>query len=244
MAHRGSQKRQEELGPRAAERLLAAIVDSSDDAIVSTSLDGTVQTWNAGAERLFGYSAKEAVGRPMTFVFPAARIEEERKIGERLQAGERIEHLETVRMRSDGQPIYVSVTVSPIRDDSGAVVGASQILRDETERRAADRALRESEERFRTLVEQVEDYAIFRTDTEGRATTWNEGVQRVLGFEEDEFLGRDIVTLIFTPDDVRRGCAAARARARGADRHREQRSLDAAQGRHPLLRCRRNHRIA
>ena len=192
------------MGPDAAE-LLAAIVDSSDDAIVGTGLDGTVQTWNAGAERLFGYTSREAVGRPITFVVPAARIDEERKIEQRLKAGERIEHLETVRMRNDGQPIYVSVTVSPVRDRSGVVVGASQIVRDETERRAAHRALRESEERFRTLVEQVEDYAIFGADTRGRATTWNEGVRRVLGFEEDEFLGRDIVPLIFTPDDVDAG---------------------------------------
>ena len=203
MAQRDAKKRVDR-GPGAAE-LLAAIVDTSDDAIVSTALDGTVRTWNAGAERLFGYSAKEAVGRPITFVFPAARIEEERKISERLKAGERIEHLETMRMRSDGQPIHVSVTVSPIRDESGAVVGASQIVRDETERRAAHRALRESEALFRTLVEQVEDYAIFGADTAGRATTWNEGVRRVLGFEEKEFLGRDIVKLIFTPDDVEAG---------------------------------------
>jgi PAS domain S-box-containing protein len=203
VTQRGGAERRFE--PRAAERLLAAIVDSSEDAILSTSLDGTIQTWNAGAERLFGYTADEAVGRGITLLVPAAGIEEEKTIEQRLQGGKGVEHLETVRIRSDGQPIHVSVTVSPLRDDSGAVVGSSQIVRDETERRAVHRALRESEERFRSMVKQVEDYAIFGADTEGRATTWNEGVQRVLGFGEKEFLGRDIMTLIFTPDDVSAG---------------------------------------
>jgi PAS domain S-box-containing protein len=116
-------------------RLLAAIVESSDDAIVSKTLDGIIQSWNAGAERLFGYTAEQAVGRHISLVIPPDRRSEEDLIIARLRAGERIEHFETERVRADGQRIFVSLTISPIRDARGDVVGASKIVRDVTERR-------------------------------------------------------------------------------------------------------------
>jgi PAS domain S-box-containing protein len=119
-------------------RLLAAIVESSDDAIVSKSLDGTIRSWNAGAERLFGYTAEQAVGRHISLVIPPDRIAEEDKIIASIRAGERVDHFETERRRSDGNRIQVSLTISPIKDDAGNVVGASKIARDITDRKQAE----------------------------------------------------------------------------------------------------------
>jgi len=123
-------------------RLLTAIIASSDDAIISKSLDGVVQTWNAGAERLFGYTAEQAVGRHISLIIPSDRISEEDRIVASLKAGERIDHFETERMRADGSRILVSLTISPLRDDDGRVVGASKIVRDVTERKRAEDDLR------------------------------------------------------------------------------------------------------
>jgi two-component system CheB/CheR fusion protein len=124
---------------------LAAIVESSDDAIVSKTLDGTVQSWNPGAERLFEHTAEEAIGRSITLIIPKDRLEEERLILDRLSRGERIEHYETVRVSKSGKRIDISLTVSPIRDSSGRVVGASKIARDITAQKRAEAALREAD---------------------------------------------------------------------------------------------------
>jgi PAS domain S-box-containing protein len=103
---------------------LAAIVESSDDAIVSKDLDGIIQSWNTGAERLFGYRAAEVIGRSISILVPADRPDEEPGILARIRRGERVEHYETVRVRKDGGSIDVSITVSPIRDESGRIIGA------------------------------------------------------------------------------------------------------------------------
>ncbi len=116
---------------------LGAIVESSDDAIVGKNLDGIVMSWNRGAEELFGYSATEMIGRPIATLLPADRHDEEPKILERLRRGERIDHYETVRRRKDGSLVEISLTVSPIRNAAGRIVGASKIARDITERRRA-----------------------------------------------------------------------------------------------------------
>jgi PAS domain S-box-containing protein len=123
---------------------LAAIVESSQDAIISKTLDSVIRTWNAGAERLFGYSAEEAVGRSITLLIPPDRLDEEREILSRLARGERIEHYETVRMARDGRLLDISLTISPIRDAEGRVIGASKIARDVTERKRAEETLREA----------------------------------------------------------------------------------------------------
>jgi len=123
-------------------RLLASIVESSNDAIISKSLDGTIQTWNAAAETLFGYTSEQAVGKHISLIIPPERIAEEDEIITRLSAGQRIEHFETERFRSDGQHITVSLTISPLKDDSGNVIGASKIVRDVTERRRLEDNLR------------------------------------------------------------------------------------------------------
>ena len=115
---------------------LAAIVESSDDAIVSKTLDGIIRSWNAGAERLFGYSTQEAIGQPITLIIPPERQDEERAILARLCRGERVEHFETVRVSKHGRRLNISLTVSPIRDDAGLIIGASKIARDITEKEA------------------------------------------------------------------------------------------------------------
>ena len=122
---------------------LAAIVDSSDDAIISKILDGTISAWNRGAEKVFGYSAAEMVGKPMLVLLPPERIDEESDILARIKRGESVDHFETVRVRKGGTKIDVSVTILPIRDSRGVIVGASKIARDITERKRAEEALRE-----------------------------------------------------------------------------------------------------
>ena len=128
-----------------ATRLLAAIVESSHDAIVSKSLNGVITSWNKGAERLFGYAAEEAVGQNITLIIPPERLDEERTIIEQLTRGERVDYFETVRMRKDGSLLDVSLTISPMKDASGRVVGASKLARDITERKRAEEALRQAQ---------------------------------------------------------------------------------------------------
>ena len=138
---------------------LAAIVDSSDDAIVSKTLDGIITSWNRAAERIFGYSAAEAVGQHILLIIPHERRAEEDEVLSRLRRGEKIDHFETIRRTKDGRLIPISLTVSPVRDSSGIIVGASKIARDITERAAAQEALRrahdELEERVRTRTAEL-----------------------------------------------------------------------------------------
>jgi PAS domain S-box-containing protein len=132
---------------RESEQRLTSLFDSSNDAIVSKSLEGVIQSWNPAAERLFGYTAAEAVGRPITMLIPRDRIDEEDRIITRLRAGERVEHFDTVRLRSDGQPVEVSLTISPIRDATGRIVGASKIARDITDRKRLEAELQGADRR-------------------------------------------------------------------------------------------------
>jgi len=143
--------------------LLASIVDSSEDAIVSKSLDGVITTWNAGAERRFGYAANEAIGQNISLVIPEDRRNEETVILEKIAHGERIKHFDTVRVRKDGSTSDISVTISPVRESTGKVVGASKIARDITPRKRIERSLRESEERYRTLADALDTQVQFRT---------------------------------------------------------------------------------
>jgi len=139
---------------------LASIVQSSDDAIVSKNLDGIITSWNKGAERIFGYTAEEAVGQPITIVIPQDRHDEERTILTRLRRGERIEHFETVRQRKHGSLIWVSLTISPVRNAEGKIVGASKIARDITEQRRTGDLIatlaREAEHRSKNVLATVQ----------------------------------------------------------------------------------------
>jgi two-component system, chemotaxis family, CheB/CheR fusion protein len=144
---------------------LAAIVESSDDAIVSKTLEGMVRSWNRAAEQLFGYTAEEAVGQPITLIIPAERVQEERGILEKLRRGERIEHFETVRVAKSGRRIDVALTISPIRDAAGVIVGASKIARDISEKKASEQAqeraigeLRRAEEALREADRRKDEF--------------------------------------------------------------------------------------
>ncbi len=137
----------------AASAYLAAIVESSDDAIISKDLNGIITSWNKSAERIFGYSAEEAVGKSILLIIPPERRSEEDHIIGKLRKGERIDHFETTRVTKHGQYITISVTVSPIRDRNGHIIGASKVARDITEQRRIEKALNESEARYRAIVE-------------------------------------------------------------------------------------------
>jgi PAS domain S-box-containing protein len=128
--------------------LLAAIVESSDDAIVSKTLEGRILSWNASASRIFGYTAEEVIGQPITIIIPPELHEEERRILERVSRGERIDHFDTTRLAKDGRLISISLTVSPVRDSRGVIIGASKVARDISERKRAEQALLESERRL------------------------------------------------------------------------------------------------
>ena len=134
---------------------LAAIVDSSDDAIISKNLDGVIMTWNRGAQRLLGYSEHEAVGQPITIIIPPELHNQEREILKLLRSGERVDHLKTRRVARDGRLLDVSLTVTPVRDARGTIVGVSAIVRDITESTRAQRALRESEQRLANQAVRV-----------------------------------------------------------------------------------------
>ena len=168
-----------------AQALLAAIIQSSDDAIVSKSLDGIILSWNAGAERVFGYPAEEAIDQPITLIIPPELHQEEKKILERLRNGQRIDHFETVRVAKDGRRLDVSLSISPVRDRSGRIIGASKVARDITDRKRAERQLQESEERFRFLAETIPSI-VFTSDPNGKLTYVNKRWLEYFGMPADQ----------------------------------------------------------
>src|ERR1051326_15420 len=137
--------------PEIAPLLLSALINSADDAIISKTLDSIITSWNKGAERLFGYTAEEAIGKPVTILIPEDHPDEEPSIISRLRRGERIEHYETVRVRKDGSLVDISLTVSPISADDGTIIGASKIARDITARKRFEAQLREQAEIIETV---------------------------------------------------------------------------------------------
>jgi PAS domain S-box-containing protein len=173
---------------------LAAIIESSEDAIVSKTVDGVVLTWNRGAERVYGYSADEAIGKPMTFLLPEDRPDEEAGILARIGRGDRVEHFETVRRRKNGDLIDVSLTISPIRDRSGHVVGASHVARDVTERKGLSDRL----ERLAAIVESSEDAIVAKT-LKGTILSWNAGATQIYGYTAAEAIGQPM-TVLLPPD--------------------------------------------
>lgn len=177
-----------EVGGIQSRAFLAAIVDSSDDAILAKDLNGTILSWNKGAERIFGYKAHEVVNKSITILLPPDRIDEEPAILERIRRGERIEHYETVRRHKDGSLLNISLTVSPVRDDTGRIVAASKIARDITPHRRSVEDLRRSEERFRVTLGSIGD-GVIATDTEGRISFMNPVAERLTGWREQEAHG-------------------------------------------------------
>ena len=168
-----------------ATNLLAAIVSSSDDAIISKNLDGTITSWNSSAERLFGYTAQEAVGQHITLIIPEARRNEEANILEQIKRGQRVDHFETLRRRKDGTLFELSLTISPVKDAVGRIVGASKVARDITERKQIEQALAE-----RALLLDLSNDAIFVRDAWDRITYWNRGASELYRYSREEAVGR------------------------------------------------------
>src|ERR1051325_499768 len=169
---------------RAAQRVqarLAAIVEFSGDAIVTKNLNSIIQTWNIGAERLFGYTAEEVIGKPVTILFPEERLSEEDAILEKLRRGQAVEHLETIRLAKDGRRIPVSVSISPLKDSEGNVIGASKIIHDVTAIVAAREALIREKELLATTLASIGD-AVIVTDTQSRVTFLNSEAERLTGW--------------------------------------------------------------
>ena len=186
-------------------RYVAAIVESSDDAIVSKNLDGIITSWNSGAERIFGYTAEEAVGQPIMIVIPQDRQSEEREILTRIRRGERIDHFETVRQRRHGSLINVSLTVSPVKNAEGKIIGASKIARDITEQKRSQERIatlaREAEHRSKNVLASVQAAVnLSRADTPEGLKQAIEGRIRALAnvhslFVESRWIGAELSTI-------------------------------------------------
>lgn len=186
----GSVREMNTVNPALDERLfLATVVESSDDAIITKSLDGIITSWNQSAERMFGYTAAEAVGQPITLLIPPDRQDEEPNILARLRLGERVDHFETIRRCKDGRLLNISLTISPVRDFEGHIIGASKIARDITHRKRAEEALRESESRFRALVDNC-FVPVWIKDCDGIFMMVNKRFEEVFGVREQDIIGK------------------------------------------------------
>jgi len=190
---------------------LAAIVESSDDAIVSKTLDGVITSWNHAAERMFGYAPAEAIGRHITLIIPPDRLDEETRVLASIRAGRRVEHFETIRVTKDGRQVAVSLTVSPVKDSSGRVIGASKIARDVSERRRGEIA----QARLAAIIESSDDAIISKT-LDGVITSWNGAAERVFGWTAAEAIGQHITLII--PEEYREEEAGVLSRLRRGDR--------------------------
>lgn len=185
---------------------LAAIVESSDDAILSKDLNGIIHSWNHGAERIYGYTAAEIIGKHITSLLPRDYPDDTLQIMARLRRGERLEHYETLRQAKDGTVLNVSLTISPIRDESGTIIGASAIARDITERKHSEKelrrsrqALQESEQRFRSLVQNSSD-VITILGADGTILYESPSIERILGYKPENLVGKNSFDFIH-PDD-------------------------------------------
>jgi PAS domain S-box-containing protein len=173
-------------GSGTADLLLSAIVDSSDDAIISKDLDGVITSWNKSAERLFGYTAEEAIGQTVaTLLIPKDRQEEEPDILARLRKGERVDHFETMRRRKDGSLIDISLTISPVKAHDGRIIGASKVARDITQHKKSEKRLVEQAH----LLDLSSD-AILVRDGQDRILDWNRAAEKMYGFTRQEALGK------------------------------------------------------
>ena len=176
-------------------RRLASIVACSDDAIVGKNMEGIMTSWNAAAERIYGYSASEAIGQPVTMLVPLDRPDEVPGLLERLKRGETVDHFETVRLRKDGKEVQIEVTVSPIRDALERIVGASTIGRDISVRKAAEKHLVQMEARYRGLLEAAPD-AVVVVNQDGEIVLLNLLAEKYFGYQRDELIGQKVKNII------------------------------------------------
>jgi PAS domain S-box-containing protein len=183
------------LSPNAAVLHLAKVVESSDDAIISKDLNGIITSWNRAAEAMFGYTADEAIGQSIRMIIPPDRQSEEDTILHNIRSGRPVTHFETLRQRKDGSLIPISLTVSPVRDEHGAIIGASKIARDISDRKQGELAMR----RLAAVVTSSDDAIVTKT-LEGIITSWNPGAERIFGYTEADAIGKSIRMLI--PDEL------------------------------------------
>ncbi|GAC1337760.1 MAG: hypothetical protein NVSMB20_13930 [Bradyrhizobium sp.] len=183
----------------AREHLFSSTVESSNDAIITKSLDGTITGWNPAAERLFGHAAIEAVGKSIDLIVPSDRTTEVHDILRRIGWGETIEHYETVRLRNDGSPVEVALSVSPIKNSAGAIVGASKTARDITESKRTRQALRQQIEERRRIFETSQDL-ILVTDPKGTLVQVSPSSEAILGYAPQEMVGRIAIDFIHGDD--------------------------------------------
>ncbi len=176
-------------------RRLAAIVESSDDIIISKTLDGIITSWNTGAENIYGYNESEMIGKPISILLPPERSDETANILEQIKTGLRLVHYETVRQRKDGRRIDVSLTVSPIKDKEGKIIAASTIGRDITEHKRAELLLRQSEEKFKTAFLTSPDSININRLEDGMYISINQGFTRTTGYTEEDVLGKTSLEL-------------------------------------------------
>ncbi|MGZ5928714.1 MAG: PAS domain-containing protein, partial [Rhizomicrobium sp.] len=196
---------------------LAALVASSDDAIISKTLEGIVTDWNRAAESIFGYRAEEMVGKPLALLLPPDREGEEEDLLKRIAKGERIEHFETQRRRKDGQIIDVSVTISPVTSSDGRITGASKIARDITAARKSQQLLLEREAHLQSVLDTVPD-AMIVIDTRGTIQSFSATAQTMFGYAAHEAIGKNVSILMPDPDRSRHDGYLARYMATG-ERH-------------------------
>src|SRR5689334_15598941 len=173
--------------PELASYWLSAIIESAEDAIISKTLEGIITSWNKGAQRVFGYTADEVIGKSITILIPEGHLDEEPQILARLRAGDRIEHYETVRVRKDGKLIDISLTVSPIRGPHGQIIGASKIARDITEQKQARRELDEASERLKLALDAAR-LGDWSWDSKTDIVTLSETATRILGIPPDSHM--------------------------------------------------------
>ena len=185
-------------------KLLASIVESSDDAIIGKTLDGVITTWNKSAERIYGYRAEEIIGRSVSLLIPPGLPNEMDKILDRIRVGERVDHYETRRRRKDGATIAISLTVSPIRNASGKVVGASAIARDITDRQRVREQARLASQYARSLIEASRD-PLVTIGLEGKITEVNEAMIDMTGVARGDLAGADLSDCFTEPDLAREG---------------------------------------
>lgn len=193
---------------------LASIVESSDDAIISKNFDGTILSWNKGAEQVFGYAADEVIGRNITILFPPELLAEEQEILAKIRRGEQIEHYETVRRRKDGSDVKISLTVSPVRNDAGEIVGVSKIARDITEQKRAEEIIKDSEAHLRRVLDNLFAFVgVLLPD--GTLVDCNRAPLEAAGVKPDEVFGKKVWETVWVNHDVevqrqmREDCAGA-----------------------------------
>lgn len=203
--------------PELAPYWLTALIESADDAIISKTLDGIITSWNGGAQRIFGYTAEEVIGKPVTILIPEDHSDEEPAILARLRAGDRIDHYETVRVRKDGRLIDVSLTVSPIKGPTGKIIGASKIARDITEQQQARKALEEASERLR-LALAASRLGDWSWDAKTDVVTLSEIAARILDIPAGPYMTwTEMRTLLHEEDRERSGLAVEKALAEHSD---------------------------